>query len=634
MPRLGRQRAIEVAPPDLHEAPKSLVSSAARMKMDGQGWRTYRFGDDSWQQEAWRLYDIIGELHFIAGWIGSACSRVRIYVAEVDDNGRIQKETTNKKVAGLADTLFGSPPAKAEALRMLGINLTIAGDAYIVGRGTDDPDSDEWFVVSCSELKRWGGNVSILWPNGEKESLDPNKDIIIRVWTPHPRRMTWADSPTRAAMPMLFEIERLTRFVFAQIDSRLVSAGIFPIPKEVSFPDEDDELTGAEALTAKMMRTGSASLKGEGTAAGVVPTFVEFPMEALGKLENIQITSELSQKALDLRAEAIRRFALAMDIDPSILSGAGEANHWGAWQIVEGQIKVHIEPLMTRICDALTEAYLKPALKSIKEKKPDKYVFHFDTAPLTVRPQRLKDTLELYDKGVVSAEAVLLAGDYAITDAPSKEEAARRLIVELMLRDPALIQSPPVRQVAGITEEILPSTAVIQSAQGIGGGPPPPPAPPTGIQPTPGGPMPQGESEAQNALPGPPATPPNGLAAAATVPSAVTTFVLANAAVLRALEVAGKRLLDPSSRGQHRDTAPHELHTVIPVGTVDRAERVLAGAWDQLSVLTDGMDLSVDTQALRNVLDSYCIKLLVAGVPHSVQNLGLEMRERGLLDHD
>lgn len=632
MPR--RSRVVDVAPPDIHASPRSLVSSAARMKMDGQGWRTYRFGDDSWQQEAWRLYDIIGELHFVAGWIGSACSRVRIYVAEVDDNGRIQKETENKKVAGLADTLFGSPPAKAEALRNLGINLTIAGDAYIVGRGTSDPDSDEWFVVSCSELKRWGNNVSILWPNGDKDTLDPSNDIIIRVWTPHPRRMMWADSPTRAAMPMLFEIERLTRFVFAQIDSRLVSAGLFPIPKEVSFPDEDDELTGAEALTAKLMRTGSASLKGEGTAAGVVPTFVEFPMEALGKLELIPFTSELSKQAMDLRSEAIRRFALSMDIDPSILSGAGEANHWGAWQIVEGQIKVHIEPLMTRICDALTEAYLKPALKAIKV-KPEKYVFHYDTAPLTVRPQRLKDTLDLYDKGIVSAAAVLLAGDYDISDAPDKLESARRLIINLMERDPGLIQSPPVRAIAGLTEEILPATSVIQSAQGPGGGMPV--APPTGIGPTPGGPMPQGPSEAQNALEGPPSVPsgaPSGITAAAQVPSAITTFVLANAAVLRALEVAGKRLLDPASRGQHRDTPSHELHTVIAVGGVERAERILAGAWDQLSVLTDGMDLAVDTTALRNVLDSYCIKILVAGVPHSVSNLGLEMRTRGFLDHD
>jgi len=637
MPRFGRHKAIESAPsaPDIHATPKSLVASAARLtnKLDGQGWRTYRFGDDSWQQEAWRLYDLIGELRFVANWIGSACSRVRIYVADVDDNGRIQQETTKKKVAGLADTLFGSPPSKAEALRMLGINLTIAGDAYIVGRGTDDPDNDEWMVVSCSELKRWGQNVSIVWPDGQKETLDPDNDVIIRIWTPHPRRMHWADSPTRAAMPMLFEIERLTRYVFAQIDSRLISAGLMPIPKEISFPEEDDNLTGAEALTTKLMRTGAASLRGDGTAAGVVPTFVEMPIEALGKIDLIQFTSELSRQALDLRSEAIRRFALAMDIDPSILTGAAEANHWGAWQIVEGQIKVHIEPLMTRICDALTTAYLKPALKSMKV-DPDRYVFHFDTAPLTVRPQRLKDTLELYDKGVVSAAEVLLAGDYAITAAPDDKETVMRFIKELMLRDPAMIQMPAVRQLAGVTEEMLPADAVVTPALPPGtpgAGPPPPPAPPTGIAPTPGGPIPLEPSTAQNAPGGP--VQPAGVTASASVASAMTTFGIANATVLRALEVAGKRLLTPATRGQFKDTPHHDLHTVIPVGGVDRAQRVLAGAWGQFALVADAVNLTVDHEELRQTLDDYCVKLLVAGLPHLPERLGIELRDRGLLDH-
>jgi hypothetical protein len=193
--RLGRQRAIEVAPP-AHGAPRSLIASAARIKLDGQGWRTYKFGDDTWQQEAWRLYDIIGELRFVANWVGAACSRVRIYVAEVDKNGRVQQEVKKVKVAALADTLFGSPNSKAEAIRLLGINLTVAGDAYIVGRSTADPTSDEWFVLSCSELKRYArtGRVEMTTYDGEPETLYPDRDMIIRVWTPHPRRNLWADS--------------------------------------------------------------------------------------------------------------------------------------------------------------------------------------------------------------------------------------------------------------------------------------------------------------------------------------------------------------------------------------------------------------------------------------------------------
>ena len=262
--------------------------------------------------------------------MGSALSRVRIYVAEVDKNGRVQQETEKEKVASLADTLFGGPNEKAEAIRALGVNLTIAGDAYIIGKSVSQSDQDEWFVLSCSELKRYARTGRVEYTNfmGEPETLDPDKDLIIRVWTPHPRRTLWADSPPGRPLPMLWEIERLTRYVFAQIDSRLVSAGLMPIPKEASFPDEVDEdgnqLSGSEALTARLLKTGAASLKGEGTAAGVVPTFVEIPTEALGKLELIQFTTVLSQQALELRAEALRRLGLAMDIDPSILMGAGE----------------------------------------------------------------------------------------------------------------------------------------------------------------------------------------------------------------------------------------------------------------------------------------------------------------------
>lgn len=630
--RMGRQRVNAVTPPALHDSPPSLVASAARIRsLDGSGWRSYKFGDDSWQTEAWRLYDIIGELRFVANWIGSACSRVRIYVAKVDDNGRVQEEVTTKKIAGLADTLFGGPPAKAEALRSLGINLTIAGDAYVIGRGTDY-ESDEWFVLSCSELKRYSrsGRIEMTTYDGEPETLNPETDIIIRMWTPHPRRGLWADSPTRAAMPMLWEIERLTRYVFAQIDSRLFSAGLLPIPKEVSFPDDDVDIPGAEGLTQLLMKIGSTGLKGEGTAAGVMPTIVEMPTDALGKIELITFGSDLSKQAMDLRAEALRRFALAMDIDPSILSGAGEANHWGAWQIMEGQINIHIVPLMSRICDALTTAYLQPALKAIKE-DPDKYVFWYDTAPLTVRPERLKDTREMYDAGLVSKAAVLLSGDYKISDAPDEKEDLLRFTRELMLRDPNLFQIPAVRKVAGYTEDVLPAETVVtpQTMPGQpGAGPPPPPAPPTGISATPGGPLPQ-DSTAINAPGGPPAAPPPAITASA---STVNTFFLANATVLRAMELAGKRLLTATNRDRWPDTPPYELHTKIHVKDAEHAKKLLSGAWDHLSVLAAHVDPDLETEHLRESLDVYCTTLLCREKAHQPVLLGEFLRMKGLLD--
>jgi len=628
MPRLGRQRVPDVTPPP-HEAPKSLVASAARIKLGNAGWSKYRFGDDGWQQEAWRFYDTIGELRFAANWIGSCCSRVRLYIAEVDKNGRIQQETENKKVSALADTLFGNPAAKSEALRMMGINLTVAGDVYVVGRSVRDAESDEWMVMSCSELKRISARGGPYYGfvdsegkflGGDENKLDPENDIIIRIWTPHPRRNLWADSPTKGAFAMLWEIEKLTRYVFAQIDSRLVSAGLLWIPKEASFPDQDGEQTGAVALTDHLVQMGSLSLKGEGTAAGVVPTIVEIPNEALGKVQLTQFISELSQQARELREEALARFATAMDMPPEILKGTGDTNHWSSWHVEESAVKVHIEPLLTRICDGLNIGYLKAALKAINV-DPDKYMLWYDTAPLTVRPQKLQDTHNLYKDGIVSREAVILAGDYKLSDMPDEEEETKRFVKELMLRDPNLINSPSIRELVGLPADMLP--APTQNGQG----PPPPPAPPTGIAPT-GAPVPIPVGSTAEGAPTEVAPP---VVAAASIPQWANTMVVANAVTLRAMELAGKRLLTSSNRGQHKETSPQELHTKIRVLGVDHAKRLLHGAWDMLPSLSTHLDPSIDAMALQSTLETYCTQILVAGVPHDVNNLGIRLRERDLI---
>lgn len=644
MARMGRQRVPEVTPPP-HDQPKSLVASAARMRIGKSGlasWNNFRFGDDGWQQEAWRLYDLVGELRFAANWIGSACSRVRLYIAEVDKNGRVQQETEKKKVSALADTMFGSPAAKSEALRMLGINLTVAGEAYVIGRDTKKTEDDEWFVVSGSELRRIGRGMNAYYGfvdsdgkflGGDENKLNPETDIIIRIWTPHPRRNLWPDSPTRGAMAMLLEIEKLTRFVFAQIDSRLVSAGILWIPRETSFPtqDGDEQLTGAEALTDKLMEIASMSLKGEGTAAGVVPLIAEMPLDALGKIQLTQFVSELSQQARELREEALARFATAMDMPPEILKGTGDTNHWSSWHVEESAVKVHIEPLMTRICDGLNAGYLKSALKAIGE-DPERFIFWFDTAPLTVRPQKLQDTHNLYKDGIVRKEAVIVAGDYKLTDMPDEDEDMRRFTRELMLRDPNLFQIPKVREIAGYSAELLPPDTVVTPQAGPGAGPPPPPAPPTGIAPT-GAPTPiPAESTAEGA---PTPVAPAQVASAATsyamVPDWAITAVVANGAVLRALELAGKRMLTASIRGRVHNIPPYELHTVIPAGNQERAEEILRGAWDTLAIVASTTGQNVDVDKLRETLHTYCIQLILTQHPHSVDLLGMRLEEVGLV---
>lgn len=619
---MGLLGSRDKAPPT--QEPRSLIASAVQVKLTDRSWKDFRLRDEEWQVECWRLYDIIGELHFAANYIGSACSRVRVYVAEVDDKGRVGDEvSSDEEVQSIADTLFGGPSSKSEALRSLGIGLTIAGEMFLIGRAEREADPDTWMVVAPSELKRQAGTMYVDLGGGKME-LVPDKDLVIRLWTPHPRRFRYADCPARAALAVLREIEQLTKFVFSQIDSRLAGAGILPIPSNLSFPHGDDVASGAEGLMRALTDAATAGIAGHGTASAVVPILVEMTPEAINAMPDkpIRFESELSEKAKELRDEAIRRLSLALDMPPEVLTGTGDTNHWSAWHIEESAVKIHVEPLMTRICQALTIAYLQPLLK-LKKKDPKKFTFWFDTAPLTVRPNRLQDTLNLFERGIVSAEAVLRAGNYNPTmDAPDQEEENTRYIKEVILRDPSLFAIPQVREAVGIEID----TTVPELATP----PPPPPAPERSV-----------ESDQPDALPEQPTTTQpvktsgnnNGLIASADAPELVeppsAVLVAADLMVIRALELAGKRLLTPTYRGQWPNVPCHELHTKIKVRTTDQVNRLLAGAWDHLPQAADTLNLNANT--FQKVLERYCLIMLTRSTAHHRSLLAAMLRDHGVL---
>lgn len=622
---------------------KSLVASALRTSLNDLSYNLYRFRDETWQRELWRLYDIIPEFGFAARWVGQCCSRVRIYVAKVDELGRVQGEVKDPRINALAETLLGGPAAKAEALRSLGINLTVAGECYIVGRPDMDSAKDEWYVLSSTEMRRvQGANGEWQWawylPDGNPFTLDLENNVITRVWTPHPSRVWSADSPSRSCQMVLRELEQLTKYIFSQIDSRLVGAGILIIPNNLDLPQEEGTTNNSESLMVRLATAGAASLRGEGSALGVLPHIVESDNADGWKL--VTFESELSKQAMELRKEAVQRLGVGMDMPPEVLNGIGESTHWNAFLIDGYGIKVHIEPLMNRICDALTKAYLVPALK-LMGKDPSRFTYSFDTSPLSLRPQRFQDALNLYEKGPLSEQALREAGYFKESDAPSDEEQARRFIKEILLRDPQLLQNQAVREAAGIPESVIPQSSMIaptpQSiSPGGGSGPPPPMPPPTGIQSELPPPVPDTLGSAMGA-PQPPAGnggPPTGIQASSVSRQQLEEMgvvVLAEATVRRALELAGKRLLDRDNRKRWPDVPHFELHTRILVEDQAHANRVLTGAWDQLNAITQFVAQDFDTEKLRQSLDRYCSTLLLRQQRHDPAALLAHLRSDGVI---
>lgn len=633
---LGRKNAAATAASEPEPfRRRSLIASALRFRFDDSSYNSYRFRDEAWQRELWRLWRVTPELHFAANWVGQCCSRVRIYVADVDELGRVQGETKNKQIQALSDSLLGGPTSKAEHLRMIGIDLSVSGECYIIGNPGNNQGPDKWYIVTPTEFRRVrGSNGEWDWAWGPKQSpmkLDLENQVITRVWNPDPERIWCADSPARACSLILRELEQLTKLVASEIDSRLVGNGLLIIPNDLDLPAEEGTTNNADSLMIRMATAGAQSLKGEGSALGVLPQIIEAPDP--DRFKHLTISNELSKTAPELRKECIERLGVGMDMPPEILTGTGGENHWNGY-LIEGQgIKTHIEPLMNRICQALTEAYLYPALVFMG-KDPSRYTYAFDTSPLTLRPQRLQDALNLYEKGIVSAQAVREAGFFRDSDKPEIEEIAARVTTEVLLRDPQLFQNESVRHAVGVPESVIPQLSMVApTAQSVGlgpsggggSGPPPPMPPPTGIQSELPPPIPDtlGKVGAPPTQPGGPigrppdnSPPPTGLTASAMTTQQMGVVVLAEATVRRALELAGKQLLDKNNRNRWPDVPAYELHTRIKVEDSARANRLLLRAWSQLASLVAVVDERFDVQPLEQSLHKYCAGLLVRGVAH------------------
>jgi hypothetical protein len=597
--------------------PMSMIASAVRMTLSEAAWRGYRFTDESWQKIAWEFYDTNEQLHNAVDYVGNACSLVRIYVANVDENGVRQDEVTgDAQIAALADTLFGGPAAKAEILRTLAGSITVAGECYLIGMSARPAWGDKWMVLAPSEVRKQGKIVWVNVGHAVREQLNPGRDIIVRVHTPHPRRPLLADSPVRALLDTLHRMREIQLFKRSQFNSRIANAVVLPVPESLAIPKGDDEATSVDDVYQQLFEVMTSNLEGKGTAAQIAPILWPMPLaelEAMKGMQPIRFESVLSEVLAGMEKQEMEKLAIGINVPIEIQLGSQEMNHWGVWFAGEEFIVKSVMPIMGRIVDAITTAYLQPALKALG-KNPDRYTYWYDVAPLASSANQAVDTLNLYEKKVVSAETVRRAFNYRETDAPSDDELGRRFVQEVILRDPQYFAVEPVREYAGVEgiETALPE---------LPSGPPPPPAPARGIEGTrPGQGSPDTRPTATTNRPSS-----ELIAALASGPSAA--HVAANSMVIRALERANNKLLTPSVRKAYPGSDVLTLHTKVHVNE-SQAVTLLAGAWDHSGHYLYGV--GADAALVASVLNSYVAGLLVHRIEHNPSLMAARLREAGI----
>lgn len=514
----------------------SLIASARRLTTKSMGVRAGSTAQ-SWQDDAWDMFDLVGEQRFLAVTLAGRMGQARFYVGKLAQDAQDAPDAVDdEQLNAILESIGASPVARQQMVTRLGINLFIAGDGWLVGiprhlipetllvggslsvnpdappveppegyePGSLSIDDLEWRMLSVSEVSATtGGNeVQVRLGPTEDETIrtSPNNLFLIRVWRPHPRRWWEADSPTRSSLPVLRELVGLTMHVSAQVDSRLAGAGLLIVPQSaqralqiaagVSETDPDE----ADQFTPALMEAMLTPISDRANASALVPLVVTVPDEAVEKFKHITFDKPLDTTAMSLRDEAIRRLALGEDAPPELLLGTAGMNHWGAWLVQEDVVTTHLEPPLALICDALTTQFLWPVLGDMgySEAEAQQYVIWYDVSDLVVRPNRGTDAQALHAKGAISDEALRAATGFDESDAPPRLAPELEIALAACAANPALLGSPGIGVIveqlrAVLNGEIPPSPpgAVDPVEQGLG--PAQPPATAKSGQPTPEG---------------------------------------------------------------------------------------------------------------------------------------------------
>lgn len=611
MPRVG----LDFRGGDLVKVPSQSLTASARVYSTGTARKLIRKGrrahSREWQSLLWHFYDSVPEFRSGCDWVGNSLSKAKL---EVYYKG---KPTTKQEALDALESLFGGSEGQEEMLRLLGINFTVAGESYIVGTPADEADEDsedDWSVVAAVEVSANSDGTRITI---EGEELGPY-ELAVRLWKAHARRRDEANSPSRAIIPILAEIEKLTQVIDAQASSRLTSAGILWVPSEMELPtvtitagEGDDETTtnvqleGADGLYNQLVEIASIAIEKRDSAAANVPIVISAPGEFLEKIQHTEFWSGFDEHVKELREEAIRRIAVGMDMPPEVLTGTADINHWGAWQIEEAAIKSYTEPLLAIIVASLSEGYLRPLLKAWGVPDWRDYSFHANTSQMRLRPNRSKEAVELWDRLALSTRTMLIENGFdPDVDMMSDEERQMLLLVKVAGGSATPDQVAAALTKLGITGiptgvDDAQETREARPTRSLEG------------HPTRNAPDPE-ESEAEDAI----------VAGGAFV---VDGLVLATEQMIfRALERAGNKL--KNRIGVRTDTPAMDLYMLAPDLSRSECESLLDDAWR-----LDRFDYPVDKTRLQNALHSHTLMLLRMQRPYSraglARHLLLELAE-------
>lgn len=625
----------------------------------------------TWQAKLWEYYDEVPEFRFGVGWMANGLSRVNLATAVApanqgdeptllrppDDEGDPPLSPLDLEAMALVGAIAGGPDSQGRMLASAAIQLSVPGSFYILveaepgdqvpadpaveaGITIDDAEADEdlapapepswvWRILSTDEIKVDGEVYKRRC--GDDKWADVNMDafVLVEVKHDHPHNHWLADSPARAVLGTLRQIHLLDEHINATATSRLAGSGILGIaagaqamtvrqgPRQNVNDDDPAEYDEGEEvvendLAQDIYESATQPIADRGVASAVVPYMVEIPLDVLmagAKMFEYQtFWSEFSDAVEGLRNAAIKRLAIGLDMPPEVLLGMADSNHWTAWQIEETAITLHLEPMAEVICQAMTDGFLRPALRAMghSDVEAARYLVWYDTTDLTTRPDRSDDAIAAYDRIEITSDALLTELGLPTSYKPKPPEVRERLLMKMIMDHPEMAV-PLMRELGLITADTAAALEAINATST--------PAP---------GELPAADGDGTSEQ-GPPDQ--QGVQAAAVPPGLLEAC---DGIVHRALERAGQKVRGKAGKttpgghlAVHPDVPPDELHTHLEASAYLSLDDMLTDAWSRVPLIAVRYD--IDRDHLERTLTAYTRGLIAAGHTHDDDRLAVAL---------
>lgn len=389
-----------------------------------------------WQDEAWDLYDEVGELGCYVRWRARSCSRVKLIPSEIDPrtgqptgglttdkDGKLTAEGT--KVAAIIRSIASGPLGQAELIERAVTLLSVPGELYIAILVTDE--GERWEALSAQQIKpsqKVYEGVTITLPEGVTHEFNPARgDGMFRVWNAHARVPTEADSPVRSNLSPLREIARTTVKIENADRSRMGNNGILIIAAEASLPDAQAPVSAdkpgatptpeatpvvpvGRSLQAKIVAANDLGLQDPKSHAAITPLVVTAPAEHVDKIKHISFGKDSTEFEIKKRDAAVLRFARGIDMEPDQLLGLGDTNHWNGHLLADQDVNLHVKPPMKTLCNAFYRNVIRPMFIKA-DIDPAKYVLTIDASEITADPDKSDEAKDANERGALRNDALL-----------------------------------------------------------------------------------------------------------------------------------------------------------------------------------------------------------------------------------